>query len=105
MNLFSPEEVFARDVAATTSASSRGQDLAETLVADYTLPDRAWLPSAAIVALLGEFGVASGAARTTISRMARRSVLEQSRHAGSGFELEIMYAARQERGPGRPEMR
>lgn len=35
--------------------------------------------SAAIVALLGEFGVTVGAARTTISRLARRGVLEISR--------------------------
>ncbi|MEU7723489.1 hypothetical protein [Streptomyces tibetensis] len=31
------------------------QGLAVTLIADYTFPGRAWLPSAAIVALLGEF--------------------------------------------------
>lgn len=59
--------------------ASHGQGLAETLIADYTLPTRAWLPSAAVVALLSEFGVASGAARTIISRMARRGVLEGSR--------------------------
>lgn len=53
--------------------------LAVTLVADYTFPARAWLPAAAIVALLGEFDVAAGAARTTISRLARRGVLENSR--------------------------
>jgi phenylacetic acid degradation operon negative regulatory protein len=61
------------------AGAAQGQGLAETLIADYTLPLRAWLPSAAIVALLGEFGVASGAARTIISRMARRGVLEGSR--------------------------
>ncbi|MFD5337510.1 hypothetical protein [Streptomyces hawaiiensis] len=48
------------------------QGLAVTLIADYTFPVRAWLPSAAIVALLGEFQVAAGAARTTISRLTRR---------------------------------
>jgi phenylacetic acid degradation operon negative regulatory protein len=53
--------------------------LAVTLVADYTFPARAWLPAATIVALLGEFDVAAGAARTTISRLARRGVLEGSR--------------------------
>ena len=78
MSLFKLEEFFSSSGDATASASSRGQGLAETLIADYTLPARAWLPSAAIVALLGEFGVASGAARTTISRMARRGVLERS---------------------------
>lgn len=80
MNLFNPEEFFSGDGGnGSGSGSSRGQGLAETLIADYTFPARAWLPSTAIVSLLGEFGVASGAARTTISRMARRGVLERSR--------------------------
>lgn len=78
VSLFNPEEFFSGNGDGTASVSSRGQGLAETLIADYTLPSRAWLPSAAIVVLLGEFGVASGAARTTISRMARRGVLERS---------------------------
>lgn len=78
MSLFNPEEFFSGSSDGAVSASSRGQGLAETLIADYTLPARAWLPSAAIVALLGEFGVAAGAARTTISRLARRGVLERS---------------------------
>jgi phenylacetic acid degradation operon negative regulatory protein len=55
------------------------QGLAVTLIADYTFPVRSWLPSAAIVALLGEFHVTPGAARTTISRLMRRGVLEGSR--------------------------
>lgn len=80
MDLFDPGEFFSGNGGGTASASSRGQGLAETLIADYTLPARAWLPSTAIVALLGEFGVATGAARTTISRLARRDVLEVSRH-------------------------
>lgn len=79
MNLFDPEEFFSGGGGGAALASSRGQGLAETLIADYTLPDRAWLPSTAIVALLGEFGVASAAARTTISRLARRGVLERSK--------------------------
>ena len=41
------------------------QGLTVTLIADYTVPVRAWLPSASIVALLGEFDVTAGAARTT----------------------------------------
>jgi phenylacetic acid degradation operon negative regulatory protein len=50
-----------------------------TLVADYTLRTRAWLPSASIVALLDESGVNSSGARTAISRLARRGVLERHR--------------------------
>lgn len=61
-------------------AGSSPQGLAGTLVADYTLTTRAWLPSAVIVALLAESGVSSGGARTAISRLARRGVLESNRH-------------------------
>jgi phenylacetic acid degradation operon negative regulatory protein len=60
-------------------AGNSPQDLAVTLLADYSLRTRAWLPSAAIVALLAESGVTAGAARTAISRLARRDVLESSR--------------------------
>jgi phenylacetic acid degradation operon negative regulatory protein len=55
------------------------QGLTVTLMADYTLSTRAWLPSAAIVALLAEAGVSSTGARATISRLARRGVLEVSK--------------------------
>jgi phenylacetic acid degradation operon negative regulatory protein len=80
---FEIEEVFP-DVAAGSrlprrQEGSSAQGLAATLVADYTLPTRAWLPSAAIVTLLVESGVSSGGARTAISRLARRGVLESSR--------------------------
>ncbi|HEY8534585.1 MAG TPA: PaaX family transcriptional regulator C-terminal domain-containing protein [Micromonospora sp.] len=54
--------------------------LAVTLLADYTLRHRAWLPSAAIVALLVESGLTAASARTAISRLARRGVLERTRH-------------------------
>lgn len=82
---FNVEEIFP-DVAAGSGrlprrqTGSSPQSLAVTLVADYTLRTRACLPTAAIVDLLGEFGIASGAARTTISRLARRGVLEGSRN-------------------------
>ncbi|MFD1146515.1 PaaX family transcriptional regulator [Saccharothrix hoggarensis] len=55
------------------------QGLTVTLMADYTLRTRAWLPSAAIVALLAEAGVSQAGARATISRLARRGVLEGSK--------------------------
>ncbi|GGP79919.1 PaaX family transcriptional regulator [Saccharothrix coeruleofusca] len=64
------------------------QGLAVTLLADYTLRTRAWLPSAAIVALLAEAGVSHAGARTTISRLARRGVLEGSRRGrNSSYRL------------------
>lgn len=81
---FDIEEIFP-DVGAGAvrlprrQSGSSPQDLAVTLLADYTLRTRAWVPSAAIVALLGESGVSHGGARTAISRLARRGVLEGSR--------------------------
>jgi phenylacetic acid degradation operon negative regulatory protein len=81
---FDIEEIFPETSAEPSrrrrrQSDSSAQGLAVTLIADYTASTRAWLPSAAIVALLGEFGVTSGAARTSISRLARRGVLEGSR--------------------------
>ena len=77
-------EDFFPDDAATVrlprqQAGSTAQNLAVTLVADYTLRTHAWLPSASIVALLDEAGIGGGAARTAISRLFRRGVLESSR--------------------------
>lgn len=64
---------------ARRQASNTAQGLTTTLVTDYTVHTRAWLPSAAIVALAGESGVSSGGARTAMSRMFRRGVLENRR--------------------------
>ncbi|NUT46141.1 MAG: PaaX family transcriptional regulator [Saccharothrix sp.] len=81
---FNVEEIFSDTAAESVrlprrQSGSSPQGLAVTLIADYTLRTRAWLPTAAIMALLGEFGVTTGAARTAISRLARRGVLEGSR--------------------------
>lgn len=87
---FSIEEIFP-DVADDAvrlprrQSGSSPQGLAVTLLADYTLPTRAWLPSAAIVALLGEAGVNTAGARTAISRLARRGVVESGRHGKRSF--------------------
>jgi phenylacetic acid degradation operon negative regulatory protein len=79
------EEIFPDDAAGSVrlprrQAGNSPQDLAVTLLADYTLRTRAWLPSAAVVALLGEAGVSDAGARTAISRLARRGVLDGRRH-------------------------
>ena len=76
------EEIFPDDGPVRLPRRQSGnspQGLTVTLMADYTLRTRAWLPSAAIVALLAEAGVSHAGARTTISRLARRGVLEGSR--------------------------
>jgi len=78
------DEIFPQDTAGPVrlprrQAGNSPQGLAVTLLADYTLRTRAWLPSAAIVALLAEAGVSPAGARTAISRLARRGVLEGHR--------------------------
>lgn len=90
---FSIEEIFpgvARESVRLPrkQSGSSPQGLAVTLLADYTLQSRAWLPSGAIVALLAESGVNTASARAAISRLTRRGVLESDRRArGSSYRL------------------
>jgi phenylacetic acid degradation operon negative regulatory protein len=92
-DLFDIDEMFPQDVAGAVrlprrQSGSAPQGLAVTLLADYTLRTDAWLPSAAIIALLGEAGVSVGGARTAISRLTRRGVLEGSRQGrNSSYRL------------------
>ncbi|MFD0205624.1 MULTISPECIES: PaaX family transcriptional regulator [Saccharothrix] len=84
------EEIFPDDSVRLPRRQSGNspQGLTVTLLADYTLRDRAWLPSAAIVALLAEAGVSHAGARTTISRLARRGILEGSKQGrNSSYRL------------------
>ncbi|GAB3444795.1 PaaX family transcriptional regulator [Actinophytocola sediminis] len=55
------------------------QHLLLTLLGDYWYGQRAPLPSAALVALLGEFGITEISARAALSRLSRRGLLELSR--------------------------
>ncbi|GAA0459320.1 hypothetical protein Aca07nite_59000 [Actinoplanes capillaceus] len=93
------DEIFPQDVAESVrlprqQAGNSPQDLAVTLLADYTLRSRAWLPSAAIVELLAEAGVSPAGARTAISRLARRGVLEGHRQGRrSAYRLTAAAAA------------
>ena len=84
------DEIFPEDGAAPVrlprrQSGSSPQGLAVTLLADYTLRSRAWLPSAAIVDLLAEAGASPGGARTAISRLARRGILEGRRQGRRSF--------------------
>ncbi|MGC4815272.1 PaaX family transcriptional regulator C-terminal domain-containing protein [Micromonospora sp. DT228] len=81
---FDVEEIFPDGTVESVrlprrQAGSSPQGLAVTLIADYTLRTRAWMPTTAVVALLNDFGVTTGAARTVISRLARRGVLDGRR--------------------------
>ncbi|MEU6228943.1 PaaX family transcriptional regulator [Streptomyces sp. NPDC047042] len=60
-------------------AGGNPQSLTVTLLADYTLRHHAWIPSAGLVSLLGEFGVTTDGARTAINRLARRGVVQAVR--------------------------
>ncbi|MGW5667288.1 PaaX family transcriptional regulator [Micromonospora sp. NPDC003776] len=87
---FTIEELYPQDSdpplrLPRRQAGSAPQGMAVTLLADYTLRTRAALPSAAIVALLTESGVSVAGARTAISRLARRTVLERSRQGRCSF--------------------
>jgi phenylacetic acid degradation operon negative regulatory protein len=90
---FDVNEIYPDDPADSVRlprrrAGGSPQSLAVTLLADYTLRTRAAVPSGAIVALLGEFGVTPAAGRTAISRLARRGVLRSSRQGrNSSYRL------------------
>lgn len=66
-------------------AGTSPQGMAVTLLADYSLRTRAWMPSSAIVALLAESGVTPGAARTALSRLARRGGVEGVRQGRQAY--------------------
>jgi len=84
------DEIFPDDTAEPVrlprrQAGNSPQGLTVTLLADYTLRHRAWLPSAALVTLLMEAGVSQAGSRTAISRLARRGVLEGRRQGRRSF--------------------
>jgi phenylacetic acid degradation operon negative regulatory protein len=90
---FQLEEIFpdVTDRSARLPRRQNGgspQGLTVTLIADYTLRNDAWLPAAALVALLGEFWVTNAAARMAISRLVRRGVLASRRQGRySSYQL------------------
>jgi phenylacetic acid degradation operon negative regulatory protein len=90
------DEIFPEDSVQLPrrQAGNSPQGLTVTLMADYTLRTRAWLPTAAIVALLAEAGVSAAGARTAISRLTRRGVLEGHREGRrSSYRLTAAAAA------------
>jgi phenylacetic acid degradation operon negative regulatory protein len=68
-----------------SQAGSSPQHLVTTLLGDYWLNRREPLPSAALVALLGEFEVTPTGARAALSRLARRGVLVPSKQGRYSF--------------------
>ena len=87
---FEIEEIYPDPAADTVSlprrqVGSSPQGLAVTLAADYSMRNDAWLPAAALVALLGDFGITTAAARMAFSRLTRRGVLETRREGRHSF--------------------
>ncbi|RAY15879.1 PaaX family transcriptional regulator [Actinomadura craniellae] len=62
-----------------TQSGPQPQHLLITLLGDYWYGRDEHLPSAALVELLGEFGISAVAARAALSRLARRGLLESSK--------------------------
>lgn len=83
--MVSPEDVNVPDDAGNESelprqqSGSQPQRLLLTLLGDYWYGKGEHIPSAALVRLLGEFGVSTGGARAALSRLARRDLLESSK--------------------------
>lgn len=66
-------------------SGSSPQHLLVTLLGDYWMRAGQPIPSAALVALLEEFGVTTAGARAALSRLGRRGVLEASRDGRRTF--------------------
>ncbi|WP_344477650.1 PaaX family transcriptional regulator [Nonomuraea monospora] len=60
-------------------AGAHPQHLLATLLGDYDFAERSPIPSAAIVHLLAEFGITAASARSTLSRLAKRGLIEPVR--------------------------
>jgi phenylacetic acid degradation operon negative regulatory protein len=69
----------ARPVPRTLRSGSTSQGLLVTLLGDYWAGTRVYIPSAALVELLGEFDISAQAARAALSRVQRAGYLEGSR--------------------------
>ncbi|MFI0351669.1 PaaX family transcriptional regulator C-terminal domain-containing protein [Actinomadura sp. 9N407] len=73
------EDVQGQVSLPRTQSGSQPQNLLMTLLGDYWHGRTEHVPSAALVALLEEFGISPFAARAALSRLTRRGVLESSR--------------------------
>jgi phenylacetic acid degradation operon negative regulatory protein len=62
-----------------TQVGSQPQHLLLTLIGDYFCDSDAYIPSAALVSLLEEFGVTSVGSRAALSRLSRRGLLSSAK--------------------------
>ena len=71
-----------------TARSARLRHLIVTIYGLYARSDGGWLSVAALIRLLGDLGVDEPAARSAISRLKRRGILQSQRYGGSaGYQL------------------
>jgi phenylacetic acid degradation operon negative regulatory protein len=68
-----------------SQAGSQPQHLLITLLGDYWFLRSEHIPSAALVELLGEFGISPVGARAALSRLARRGLLVSSKQGRNTF--------------------
>jgi len=87
-----------------TQVGANPQNLVAGLFVDYWFRPEEPLPSAALVALLGEFGVSAAGARAAIARVARRGVLQLSRRGRRTYYTMTAGAARALEQPQRRMM-
>ncbi|HEY5034910.1 MAG TPA: PaaX family transcriptional regulator C-terminal domain-containing protein [Candidatus Dormibacteraeota bacterium] len=68
-----------QSIATGNNARTRPQRLLVTILGDYWRGRQEPIPSATLVAVLGEFGVSSAGARAALSRLTSRQLLTRSR--------------------------
>ena len=71
-----------------TARSARLRHLIITVYGLYARPDGGWLSVATLIRLLADLGIDEPAARSAISRLKRRGILQSRRYGGSaGYQL------------------
>jgi phenylacetic acid degradation operon negative regulatory protein len=72
----------------SAARSARLRHLIITVYGLYARPDGGWLPVASLIRLLADLGIDEPAARSAISRLKRRGILQSLRHGTSaGYQL------------------
>jgi phenylacetic acid degradation operon negative regulatory protein len=76
------------EAGEATARSARLRHLIVTIYGLYARSDRGWLSVAALIRLLGDLQVEEPAARSAISRLKRRGILQSQRYGGpAGYQL------------------
>src|SRR5690348_7086949 len=74
--------------AENTGPPARLRHLIITVYGLYARPDGGWLSVATLIRLLADMGIDEPAARSAISRLKRRGILESRRYGGTaGYRL------------------